>query len=61
MPIDVKELRKRANASQQEFAHKIGVPVGTLRNWEYNRCQPSGPALALLRLIESVLPERAEA
>jgi putative transcriptional regulator len=30
----------------------IGVPQGTLRNWEQGIRRPRGPALALLRVAE---------
>ena len=38
--------------TQQSFANAIGVPVKTLRNWELQRRQPTGPARVLLSLIE---------
>lgn len=34
--MDIKELRNRLNMSQREFSTLIGVPLGTLRNWEQN-------------------------
>ena len=34
--MDIKELRSRLNMSQKEFSALIGVPLGTLRNWEQN-------------------------
>ena len=39
--------------SQREFAKLIGVSVDTLQNWEQGRRQPSGPAVVLLRVLES--------
>lgn len=48
-PIDIRALRESVHASQSEFAHMIGVSVGTLRNWEQGRRTPTGPAMALLR------------
>jgi putative transcriptional regulator len=38
--------------SQSEFAGAIGVSVGTVRQWEQGRRQPSGPARVLLALLE---------
>ncbi len=45
-PADVKAIRARLGKSQTEFAHMIGVSVGTLQNWEQGRRTPDGPALA---------------
>lgn len=50
-PLNVKKIRENAKKNQEEFAHMIGVSIGTLRNWEQGRRQPEGPALALLRLV----------
>lgn len=49
-PADVKNVRRKLEASQGEFALMIGVSVATLRNWEQGRRTPEGPALALLRV-----------
>lgn len=49
-PLDVKAIRARLDQSQSEFAHMIGVSVGTLRNWEQGRRKPEGPARALLQV-----------
>lgn len=50
--IKVKEIRQRTNLSQAAFANLIDVQLGTLRNWEQGRREPTGPAKALLRAIE---------
>ena len=50
--IDVKSVRERTGLSQPKFAQRIGVPVGTLRNWEQRRREPEGPARILLALLE---------
>ena len=47
---DVAALRRFIGLSQPQFARAIGISVHTLRNWEQNRRQPEGPALALLRI-----------
>jgi len=47
-PGAVKEIRTRLKLSQTEFARVIGVPAGTLRNWEQGIRRPKGPARALL-------------
>src|SRR4051794_21113974 len=38
--------------TQENFARAIGVPVGTLRQWEQGRRQPTGAARVLLALID---------
>jgi putative transcriptional regulator len=47
----VRDLRRRARLTQQEFAAKVGVPVETIRNWEQGKRIPRGPARALLAVI----------
>lgn len=49
--LGIKEIRKAAKLSQPKFAKIIDVQVGTLRNWEQGRREPTGPAKALLRAI----------
>ena len=50
-PLNVKEIRERSKKSQNDFAHMIGVKLGTLQNWEQGRRNPTGAALALLKLV----------
>lgn len=50
--IDAKRIREQAGLSQTAFARRIGVSVGTLRNWEQGRRVPDGPAQVLLRLLD---------
>jgi putative transcriptional regulator len=50
--IDVVAIRKRAGLSQAAFSARIGVPVGTLRNWEQGHRKPQGPARVLLALLD---------
>jgi putative transcriptional regulator len=47
----VRTIREKTSLSQSEFAHLIGVSVKTLQNWEQDRRRPTGPAVALLRII----------
>ncbi|MEY2151536.1 helix-turn-helix domain-containing protein [Rhodanobacter sp. 115] len=47
----VKEIRRATGLSQAKFAGIVDVQVGTLRNWEQGRREPTGPAKALLRAI----------
>jgi putative transcriptional regulator len=46
------EIRKRLNVSQHAFAGLLGVSVRTIQDWEQGRRQPSGPAKALLRIVD---------
>ena len=48
----VRVIRERTSLSQSEFAQLIGVSVKTLQNWEQARRRPTGPAAALLSIIE---------
>lgn len=47
----VRDLRRRAQLTQIEFAERLGVPVETIRNWEQGKRSPRGPARALLTVI----------
>jgi putative transcriptional regulator len=49
----VREIRAATKLSQTRFANLIKVDVGTLRNWEQGRREPTGPAKALLRAIQN--------
>jgi putative transcriptional regulator len=49
----VKEIRAITGVSQPKFAKLLHVDVGTLRNWEQGRREPTGPAKALLRAIRN--------
>jgi len=51
--IDVQASRKRIGLTQEEFAAKFGISLGTLRQWERGDRKPHGPALVLLRVIEN--------
>jgi len=49
---EVRMIRDRTGLSQDKFAMLIGVNPSTLRNWEQGRRKPTGPARALLRILE---------
>lgn len=51
--LQVKEIRKATGLTQARFAAMIDVQLGTLRNWEQGRREPTGPAKALLRAIHN--------
>ncbi len=44
------QVRGRMGLTQAEFADALGIPVASVRNWEAGRREPSGAALALLRV-----------
>lgn len=50
--VQVKNIRQATGLSQSGFAQLISVSVGTLKNWEQGRREPTGPAKALLKAIE---------
>src|SRR5207248_1452984 len=50
--IDARAVREKAGLSQEQFALRIGVPLGTLRNWGQKRRAPDGPARVLLAVLE---------
>jgi len=50
-PVNVTALRAKTGLSQFEFAQSIGVPKGTLLNWEQGRREPTGPAQVLLAIL----------
>ncbi len=45
-------VRRDLNKSQPEFAKLLGVPVGTIRDWEQGRKQPGSAAITLLKVAE---------
>lgn len=49
--IDVGSLRRSLGLTQNEFAAKFCISVGTLRHWERGDRKPHGPALALLHVV----------
>lgn len=51
--IQVKKIRKATGLTQVKFAQRIGIEIGTLRNWEQGRREPTGPAKALLTAIKN--------
>ena len=50
---EVKRIRENIGLSQNQFAVLIGVSKRTLENWEQGRRHPTGPAKALLRILEA--------
>ena len=46
------EIRLKLNLTQAEFAAMMNVSIRTIQDWEQERRNPSGPAIALLRIAE---------
>ena len=51
--LHVKKIRRKTGLTQKKFCHLIDVNLGTLRNWEQGRREPTGPAKALLKAINN--------
>ncbi|HEY7496635.1 MAG TPA: helix-turn-helix domain-containing protein [Candidatus Tectomicrobia bacterium] len=46
-----KTLRRALGLTQEEFAARYHIPLGTLRDWEQGRTEPDQPARAYLTVI----------
>jgi putative transcriptional regulator len=46
-----KEIRQRLNMTQQQFAARFELPLGTLRDWEQGLREPDSAAKSYLRVI----------
>jgi len=46
-----KTLRRALALTQEEFAVRYHIPLGTLRDWEQGRCEPDQPSRAYLTVI----------
>src|SRR4029077_15993351 len=47
----VKIIRRALGISQEDFAARYHIPIGTLRDWEQGRAAPDQAARALLTVI----------
>jgi putative transcriptional regulator len=54
-----KIIRRALALTQEEFAVRYHIPLGTLRDWEQGRARPDRPTQAYLRII-ACEPERVE-
>lgn len=50
---EVKSIRAKTGLSQNGFANVLGVSKRTLENWEQGRRSPTGPARALLKILDA--------
>lgn len=46
-----KIIRRALGLSQEEFADRFQIPIGTLRDWEQGRVAPDAAARAYLKVI----------
>lgn len=47
----VKIIRRALGMTQEEFAERYMIPLGTLRDWEQGRTEPDQAAQAYLKVI----------
>lgn len=52
VPVDPREIRTRAKLTQAQMAPLMGMSLSGYRKWEQGQRRVSGPAAALLRVIE---------
>lgn len=47
----VKTIRRALGLTQEQFAERYQIPLGTLRDWEQGRSEPDQPAKTYLTVI----------
>lgn len=47
----IRVIRRALRLTQEEFATRYRIPLGTLRDWEQGRSEPDAPARAYLKVI----------
>lgn len=47
-----RRIRERLRLTQEQFAERFEIPLGTLRDWEQDVAYPDSAARTLLRVIE---------
>ena len=52
-------VRRQLKKSQQAFSKLLGVPIGTIRDWEQGRKQPDSAAVTLIKVAQ-IHPEVLE-
>ena len=55
--MNVKEMRDFTGLTQKKFAKRFGIPIGTIRRWEYNE---STPPAYVLKMMAEQLPVNKE-
>jgi len=51
-PLDIVAIRHKVGLSQAEFCAAFGFSKATLTKWEQGQRRPTGPARALLKIID---------
>lgn len=51
---DIRQIRKKMNASQGVFAKYLNINPSTLQKWEQGTIRPQNTALKLLNLIDDL-------
>jgi len=46
-------VRKQLKKSQMAFSKLLGVPIGTIRDWEQGRKQPDSAAVTLIKVAQN--------
>jgi putative transcriptional regulator len=46
-------VRKQLKKSQPAFSKLLGVPLGTIRDWEQGRKQPDSAAVTLIKVAQT--------
>jgi putative transcriptional regulator len=49
--VNVRAIRRNMNLTQEEFAERFGLPLGTVRDWEQGAHRPDRAAQVLLTVI----------
>ncbi len=49
---NARQIRTRLDLTQEEFAERFFLPLGTIRDWEQGKKRPDSAARVLLRVIE---------
>lgn len=49
---EIVALREKMHLSQEVFAKRFRISVGTLRKWEQNKAKPNTQAAVLIKLVE---------
>ncbi|MFA7432773.1 MAG: helix-turn-helix domain-containing protein [Gemmobacter sp.] len=52
VPVNPREIRKKARLTQVQMAPLMGMSVSGYRKWEQGARHVSGPALTLLRVLD---------
>ncbi len=52
VPVNPREVRKQAKLTQAQMAPLVGMSLSGYRKWEQGTRRVSGPAAALLRVIQ---------